>query len=222
MPDNPIHPNTMTDKPQRLYVFDFDGTLTTRDTLLVFMRYARGGVRFWLSLLVFLPRLLLMKLHLRDNGLTKQQLFAWHFRGMPATRFDELCRQFADSHHDLLRPAGMATLEHAVAEGARVLIVSASIDNWVAPFFSSGKDDKRPTTGVQVLGTRLETCDGRLTGRFLTPNCYGAEKVNRLKAAIPTLETDREKYHITAFGDSRGDKELLDFADERHYKPFRQ
>ena len=59
--------------------------------------------------------------------------------------------------------------------------------------------------------------DGVLTGRFLTRNCYGEEKVNRLNALYP----NRQDYHLIAFGDSRGDKELLAFADESHFKPFR-
>jgi phosphoserine phosphatase len=88
-----------------------------------------------------------------------------------------------------------------------VLIVSASIDNWVQPFF----DD------VKVLGTQIEVMDGKLTGRFLTRNCYGQEKVNRILA----LYSNRQDYHLTAFGDSKGDKELLAFADESHFKPFR-
>ena len=89
-----------------------------------------------------------------------------------------------------------------------MLIVSASIDNWVQPFF----------TDVKVLGTQIEVIDGKLTGRFLTKNCYGQEKVNR----ILTLFPDRKDYHLTAFGDSRGDKEMLAFADESYFKPFRQ
>jgi phosphoserine phosphatase len=88
-----------------------------------------------------------------------------------------------------------------------VLIVSASIDNWVMPFFPS----------VQVMGTQIEVNDGRLTGRFLTRNCYGQEKVNRILECHP----HRKDYHLTAYGDSRGDRELLAFADESHYKPFR-
>ena len=85
-----------------------------------------------------------------------------------------------------------------------MLIVSASIDNWVQPFFPH----------VRVLGTQIEVNDGCLTGRFLTKNCYGQEKVNR----ILTLYPDRNTYHLIAYGDSRGDKELLAFADEAHYQ----
>ena len=89
-------------------------------------------------------------------------------------------------------------------EEADTLIVSASIDNWVQPFFPH----------VKVLGTQIEVKDGRLTGRFLTKNCYGQEKVNRILALYP----DRNTYHLIAYGDSRGDKELLAFADEAYYQ----
>jgi phosphoserine phosphatase len=59
---------------------------------------------------------------------------------------------------------------------------------------------------------------GRLTGRFLTKNCYGQEKVRRVTQVLPK----RDNYILVAYGDSRGDKELLDYADVRHYKPFRE
>lgn len=37
----------------------------------------------------------------------------------------------------------------------------------------------------------------------------------------PSLSFDRSQYDIEAFGDSRGDKEMLAFANKGHYKPFR-
>ena len=52
---------------KRLYAFDFDGTLTTADTLLVFIRYACGTWRFVWGFLVHSPLLVLMKLKLYPN-----------------------------------------------------------------------------------------------------------------------------------------------------------
>ncbi|MBQ3744674.1 MAG: haloacid dehalogenase-like hydrolase [Prevotella sp.] len=187
---------------KQLFAFDFDGTLTTRDTLIAFIRYACGTPRFLLGFLLHAPLLVLMKLRLYSNGKAKQRLFSWFFRGMPIETFDALCQSFASTHRHLLRPETVCLLQQALSEGAKVLVVSASIDNWVQPFF--------PT--VTVLGTQIEVIDGRLTGRFLTPNCYGQEKVRRILALYP----DRSSYHLTAYGDSRGDRELLAFADEAH------
>ena len=187
---------------KQLFAFDFDGTLTTRDTLIAFIRYACGTPRFLLGFLLHAPLLVLMKLRLYSNGKAKQRLFSWFFRGMPLEAFDALCQSFASTHRHLLRPETVCLLQQALSEGAEVLVVSASIDNWVQPFF--------PT--VTVLGTQIEVIDGRLTGRFLTPNCYGQEKVRRIVALHP----DRSAYRLTAYGDSRGDRELLAFADVAH------
>ena len=105
-------------------------------------------------------------------------------------------------------------------------IVSASIDNWVRPFF-----EIRNLKGIQVLGTQIEVVDGKLTGHFKSNNCYGKEKVNRITEALvssqashseSTKSFERSEYEIEAFGDSRGDKEMLAFADKGHFKPFRE
>jgi HAD superfamily phosphoserine phosphatase-like hydrolase len=148
-----------------------------------------------------------MKLGFYPNWKAKQKVFAHFFKGMTIEDFDTICKDFAASSKHLLRPKGIEAVNQAISEGSEVLIISASIDNWVQPFFPK----------VKVLGTKIEVENGVLTGRFLTKNCYGEEKVNRLKAIYP----NRQDYHLTAFGDSRGDKELLAFADESHFKPFR-
>ena len=192
---------------RKIVAFDFDGTLTTRDTLLAFIRYACGSWAFAMGFLRYAPLLVLMKLGLYPNYHAKEKVFAHFFKGMTIERFDALCQGFAQDHQHLLRSQGIKTLMQAQDDGAEVVIVSASIDNWVQPFF----------TDVTVLGTQIEVKEGVLTGRFLTKNCYGQEKVNRILARFP----DRQDYHLTAYGDSQGDQELLAFADEAHYKPFR-
>lgn len=205
---------------KKLYIFDFDGTLTTRDTLLQFIIYARGMWRFVIGFLVHSPLLVLMKLKLYPNYRAKQRIFAWFFRGTTDEHFNYLCRQFAADNASLIRPEAKAKLNGLLADGEEVCIVSASIDNWVSPFFDSMAT--RDGSHLHVLGTQVE-CDskGMLTGRFLTNNCYGAEKVRRLLLQYPELKTDRNSFYVEAYGDSRGDRELLAFADKAYYKPFR-
>lgn len=200
---------------KKIYCFDFDGTLTTSDTLLEFIKYAKGTSRFLMVFLMYSPLLVLMKLHLYPNWKAKQQIFAHLFAGMRIEKFDALCRGFAEENQHLLRPKGITLMHEALVAGAQVFIVSASIDNWVRPFF-----DIRNLKGVQVLGTQIEVEDGKLTGRFKSNNCYGKEKVHRIAEALKSFE--RSEYEIEAFGDSRGDKEMLAFADKGHFKPFRE
>lgn len=196
---------------QRIYCFDFDGTLTTRDTLLEFIRYVRGSVRLLGGLLLYSPLLVLMKLHLADNGKVKERVFSHFFGGMGLDEFDRLCCDFSATHLGLLRPQGIKRVRECLAQGNRVIVVSASIDNWVKPFFS-----QPGLEGVEVEGTHIEVADGKVTGRFTTPNCYGAEKVNRLRQAVGDTPCEE------AYGDSRGDRELLAYARKGMYKPFRE
>ena len=204
---------------RRVYTFDFDGTLTTRDTLLLFIRFVCGWWGLVGVLVRYAPLLVLMKLKLYPNWRVKQKVFSSCFGGMTVERFNDYCRLFAEKYRcGVLRPAGMEDVRRALGEGAVVMIVSASVDNWVRPFFN----DVLPVSFVQqnllVLGTQVEAADGRLTGRFMGRNCYGAEKVCRISAVLPA---PREDCYIVAFGDSRGDREMLQYADEAHYRPFR-
>lgn len=204
----------------KVYTFDFDGTLTTRDTLLLFIRFVCGRWGFIAVFLGYAPLLLLMKLKLYPNWRVKQKVFAHCFGGMTTETFNDYCRSFARKYGScVLRSEGLATVRKALDEGATVMIVSASVDNWVRPFFDDILTTLSNPTAFVVLGTEVEAIDGILTGQFKSRNCYGAEKVRRLSAQLPA---PREDCYIVAFGDSRGDKEMLQYADEAHYKPFRR
>jgi len=146
-----------------------------------------------------------MKLGFYPNWKAKQRLFSWFFGGMEIDRFNALCTTFAAENAHLLRPEMTRILEEAVLRHDHVAVVSASIDNWVAPFFGDG---------VQVIGTQIEVKEGKVTGKFKTNNCYGPEKVNRIRQEIG-LEP-RNELLITAYGDSRGDQEMLALADKAY------
>lgn len=205
---------------KNVYLFDFDGTLTCADTLLEFIRYACGRRRFFIGFALFSPLLVLMKLHLYPNYRAKQRLFAWYFKGMSIDNFDLVCRRFAHHNQRLMRLKALDKLREIFHNNETLCVVSASIDNWVRPFFEN--ISKASRSDFRVIGTEVEVdTDGVLTGRFRTHNCYGAEKVRRVLEAMPQLKSNRDDFWVVVCGDSRGDKELLEFADEAHFKPFR-
>lgn len=195
---------------KKIFAFDFDGTLTYSDSLLAFIKFAKGQTSMYLGFLLFSPLLVLMKLHLYPNWKAKQLIFSYFFKGMHLSVFNNLCERFARENKEILRPEGIKFVKEAIGKNHQVVIVSASIDNWVMPFFQEFGNR------IIILGTQIEAVNGILTGSFLSANCYGEEKVNRLKEVFP----NRSDYYLLAYGDSRGDKELLNYADEGHYKPF--
>lgn len=188
-------------------VFDFDGTLTTRDTLFEFIRFVKGLPAFLVGLLVCSPFIVAYLVRLYPNYKAKQKLFSYFFKGMP---YDEFCRygqDFISVVETIKNQPVVNEFEQCCREGSAVYIVSASITEWVKPWgMQAGATD--------VLGTQVEVDEsGFLTGRFLSKNCYGQEKVNRLQA----VEPERGAYRLTAYGDSGGDKQMLAYADEAHF-----
>lgn len=190
--------------------FDFDGTLTTRDTLTAFIGFTHGRRRLLRGLLRHAHWLLLMKLGLCSNGKVKEKVFSYFYRGTPYGQFAQWGRDFAVAAQPLLCGPAVGELQRHLAEGHAVCVVTASIDEWVRPLCG--------LLGVgTVLATQIELSPiGTLTGRFLTPNCYGAQKVARLLEAFP----QRHAYWLCVYGDSRGDRELLAMADAAYRPPF--
>lgn len=184
--------------------FDFDGTLTTTDTLTAFIRFTHGRRRLVGGLLRHAPWLLLMKLGLYPNGKAKEKLFAYFYKNTAYRQFRRWGYDFADVAETMLNHETVAILRQHQQIGHTVCVVTASIEEWVRPVCER-------LGGVTVIATRIEvSADGMLTGRFLSRNCYGKEKVTRLLELFPC----REGYELYAYGDSRGDAELLAFADK--------
>ena len=98
---------------KKIYAFDFDGTLTTKDTLLEFIRFAKGSLSFGLGFLRYAHLLAFMKLGLYPNYKAKQKVFAHFFKGTSLSDFNALCKAFAASSRQLLRPAGITAIEAA-------------------------------------------------------------------------------------------------------------
>ena len=189
---------------RNIAVFDFDGTLTTRDSFLAFIKWACGPVSYYVGFLRFAPQLLLMFMHLYPNWKAKERIFAHFFKGWQYSWFQALGEDFATALDTMRNEPVIGRLKEHIDHGDTVYVISASLPEWVEPWCRQ--------LGVNaVLATEIEVNDqGRITGRFKTKNCFGQEKVDRLLK----VEPERETYVLHAYGDSRGDLELLAFADE--------
>jgi phosphatidylglycerophosphatase C len=201
----------------KIALFDFDGTITTKDTLLEFIKHSKGTTRFYLGFLLTSPWLIAYKLKLISNQAAKEKVLRFFFRLTPLDRFDIYCQSFTrDVLPRLIRPKALREIEQLRAAGVSVVIVSASPGDWIRPWSES--------VGATLLATRLETAPDkdpakphRLTGRIFELNCHGEEKVRRIREAY-TLEDFQEIY---AYGDSKGDRPMLKLATASFYKPFR-
>lgn len=191
--------------------FDFDGTITRKDTLLEFIKFSRGKKAFYMGFLSHLPMLLAYRIGLYPNWKAKQVIMKHFFKGEPLNEFNLMCEEFFKVKGEwLLYKSAVTKIQEYLAKGIEVIIITASAENWVSPFARY--------LGVKfVAGTKMEIDrENRITGKFLTANCYGKEKVNRILELFP----ERTNYYLVVYGDSKGDKELLEIANESYYKLF--
>ncbi|BBO99794.1 HAD family hydrolase [Sulfuriferula nivalis] len=188
--------------------FDFDGTLTHGDSFLPFLRYLAGDKQYALSMLQLSPVLLGYALKLVKNHHAKARVLAQFFTGQDVQRIQQRAREFAQ--HQLpqrINPKALARLRWHQQQGHRCVIVSASLECYLRPWAAS--------VGVEeVIGSRLGIAGEAYTGELALPNCYGVEKSRRLTALLG----EREAYILYAYGDSKGDKELLAMADYGYYR----
>lgn len=195
---------------RNIALFDFDGTITTDDSLLKFIRFVVGDRRFLLGLVVLSPMLVLYKLKLIPNYKAKQYMLSWFFKGMRKVDFLKVANEYSLVHIDkIVRPKAIEKINWHKNQGHKVVVVSASIECWLRPWCEKNN--------LELIATKLEIKDDIVTGKLLSKNCYGVEKVNRIKELYDLKNFD----YIYAYGDSSGDKQMLELAHEKFYKPFR-
>ncbi len=195
----------------RVAAFDLDGTLTTRDCVVPFLRRV-AGTRTLVARMLRHPVALAGAGLRMDRNALKAASVAGAFAGARADEVQRIADAYAEEIHTAwLRPDVAAALERHRDDGDTVVIVSASFELYVRPL--------GVLLGVQdVLATRLEVdAAGRLSGRLAGVNCRGPEKVRRLHGWLDEHADGRSSVRVTAYGDSSGDRELLADADVAHW-----
>lgn len=190
--------------------FDFDGTITKGDSFLKFLFYKR---RIDISLIsqvaASIPVLLLWKAGIYKNNQAKEKITRYFFEGVDEAAFEKKCSAFAnDILPSITRQDAMDKIRWHKQQGHTVVVVSASIENYIRPFSSSHQLD--------YIATRMEVKNSRLTGRFAGKNCYGSEKEIRIKERYKLSDYET----VYAYGDSRGDREMLALANKPFFRIF--
>jgi HAD superfamily hydrolase (TIGR01490 family) len=201
---------TAMTESRTLALFDLDGTLTRRDTLSDLLVHQFGIARCLIAGGRLAPPLLGVPLGLIHRDQAKVALLRHFFAGMSDAAFRALGRDYALNHLDrLLRPQARQRLDWHRHAGHRVIVISASVREWIQPWTDS--------LGIELLATELERRHGHLTGELAGPNCRGPEKVVRLRARLDPADYQP----VYAYGDTDGDTAMLALADYATYRGLR-
>ena len=189
--------------------FDFDGTLTVRDSFRAFIRWRAGWLKYVLGMIRIAPDAFTYLLD-RNRGRLKAAVVRQFLKGVPKAQLEADARRFAQQKAtELLRPDAIRVWAEWREREAKMVIVTASPEILVAPF-------ARGLAAHHLVATHLTYDDqDRVAGGLEGPNCRGPEKVRRLRELFG--QGLRLK---AAYGDTAGDREMLAIADEKGYRVF--
>ena len=198
--------NLKTLGSKTLAAFDVDGTLTWTDSFMLFLRYYSGRTKFFLNLIRLVPTFVLYGLKLIGRDTAKNHLLTVFFAGDDFENYRTKAQEFAKKVYPIIyRKDGLSAVSGHKNIGDEVALVSASLADYLE-FWAVDLGVKH------VLATRLEVVGGKLTGKMAGPNCRAEIKLQEIRKHFPDYEL------VAAYGDSRGDKEMLEAAKTPFYR----
>jgi phosphatidylglycerophosphatase C len=190
-----------------LALFDFDGTITVRDTFLAFIGFATSGPRLLAGKLTLSPLIVGYRMGVVPASLIRSAISWFAFAGVSASTLARLGEEFARrAIPELVRPRAREQIQWHKEQGDRVVIVSASLDVYLESWCKEN--------GVEVICTRLQTNDGKMTGRYVGGDCSGEEK--RLR--VLQQYNIKEYALIYAYGDTAEDEAMLGLANRKFFR----
>lgn len=184
-----------------LVLVDFDKTLYNKDSLIEFTSFYKGNFQLAIGFFALAPTLINWKLGKISNETAKQKFLTYFFKNESYQLFLEKGKQFAKENIPKnLNKNIWEKIQNLQEQNADIYIVTASFSEWI--------QDWTEENNLQIIATKLEIIDNQITGNFKSKNCYGLEKVNRIREQINLNNYEK----IIVFGNGKGDFEMLQLS----------
>ncbi|HET6804901.1 MAG TPA: HAD family hydrolase [Frateuria sp.] len=190
-----------------LALFDFDGTITVRETMADFMYLAVPARRQAWGRLLLAPWVAGYRCGVVPGVAVRAAVVRVGLTGVPVATVQAHGVAFAaEALPALLRPEAVMRIRWHQARGDTVAVVSGGLDAYLAPWCRAH--------GLALVCSALEDRHGRLTGRYRGAQCVGEEKARRVRARYELARFGR----VYAYGDTHEDLALLALAHHRFYR----
>jgi phosphatidylglycerophosphatase C len=187
---------------QSIAFFDFDGTITTKDTLFEIIKFQKSKLYFYLGIVLNIVWLTAYTIGLLKSKVVKEKLLTFFFKNTSVKVFNQKCSDFCNTALPaIICPKMLQQIKALQDKGVKIVIVSGSATNWILPWAIRHNIDN-------VIATNLQTVNEHITGKIEGENCNGQEKVNRILALYNLSDYSK----IYCFGNSIGDKPMLGLA----------
>lgn len=189
-----------------LALFDFDGTITTREMFADFIRFAASPTRRALGTVVLAPLVAGYRLGIVPANTLRAAVVRFALSGVSTADAHRAGKRFSDTVLSaVIRPNALERIQWHQSQGDTVVVVSGALDIYLRYWCDQH--------GIGLICSELEIADGALTGRYQGQQCVRAEKARRV----------REQFNlgqfpiVYAYGDTREDLDLLSVANKKFY-----
>ncbi|MCH7314331.1 HAD-IB family hydrolase [Acinetobacter sp. ANC 3882] len=199
-----MHAKSETHKTLNLALFDFDGTLYPRDSFTGFIFFALSKRHIIKRGLKILPWIQAYYLRLYPAHAMRPRLFETMFKDIPADVVEKLAQEYAQKLLKKLDQDLLSQLQQHQQRGDHIVLVSASVDLYLAPICEF--------LNIDLICTQTEAQDGLLTGSYSSEDCSCEQKKIRI-----LQNYNLDDYHaIYAYGNSEEDLDMLSLADHAY------
>lgn len=199
----------MNSNIQTIAAFDFDGTLTYGDTLIPFLKFVSGNLNTNLKLSLLTPHFIKYLLGKESRQDLKENILTRFLKGYPIDEIRHLGSLFATQKlPELIKLDAIERFQWHLNQGHLCILISANLDIYLEAWGDSVGFHHVISSNCAV------SPQGTLTGLLTGKTCRGSEKTSRLI----DLAGPKDNFQLYAYGDSEGDRELLELADFAFYK----
>lgn len=192
-------------------IFDLDYTLTKRGT---WARFVIKNVLYkpWLWIPLGMSTAWTQWQYKKDKIErinVKQTMMRWSMVGKSRSSMERIAEEFATKEVKTgLRSGALKALKEHRDSGDMIIIASAAVDIIVGPI-------AKHLGIIHWVATEMKWVNDKLAPEFASPNCYGSEKLRRVKKLInDNPELKQNNTVITMYTDSYSDLEILRFSDK--------
>lgn len=190
-------------------LFDLDGTITSKDTLFEFIKFAAGERKFWIGLVVMSPLILLFLLKIYPSEKLKEDFFSFYLKRFSEAELLAKGAEFSRTiMPQIVYPKALEKIAWHKAQNHRVVIITASSSIWLGEWCRM--------QDIEISATEFEVKNGRYTGKIAGKNNYGKEKAVRVKAML----AEQNYPSSYSYGDTKSDLYYMALTDESVFGTF--
>jgi len=190
-----------------LALFDFDGTITSKDSFAPFVQASAKPSRALAGRILLLPLIVAYRAGVISASATRSRVCAFGFRGRSEAEIRNAGVTFATERlPGTIRAHALERIRWHREQKDLVVVVSAALDVYLKPWCDSH--------GLDVICTELDSVNGILTGKYRGGDCVGREKARRIVSRY-----DLSSFEIVfAYGDTTEDADMLALAHRRFFR----